>query len=420
MNPTLGITGASGYIGRALAARAQRRGYRIVALGRRTPADGMELRHADLSQPPPADLLDGLDAVVHLAANTQGDAVPADAEIRFSDAIAQHCAQLGIPLLVVSSLVAQDDAPSGYGRTKAAIERLALEHGAIVVRPGMVYGGRARGLYGSLARAVRLAPFIPDLRPRPWLQPVHVDDLADAMLAAIGPHRDPGRVWVVAGPPVSLGEFLSRIARHGLRIVRIRVPVPTRLLRALLAMSRPVAGRMFPPERLDSLTGLRPVDATADLRELGIVLRPLDDGLTRRGLPTRRLLQEGHALMRAFLGHAPEPFATRRYASVIARNRNGQALPVPAPLLRFPALIASLDSRGFRAKASSDRDGLAWRYAAAIRILETRTREAGAFLVRGGRRNPWRAASDGVRGGLLLLQSAVLAPAARWLGRGFL
>lgn len=373
----IGITGASGYIGQALVRRAQRAGSEVVAIGRRD-IPGLECRYADLERIPPPSLLDGLDAVVHLAADTGGGDGLASAELRFVEALARTAADADIPLLVISSQTASPSAPSAYGRTKAAIECVTLPLGAVVVRPGMVYGGPARGFFGTLLDLTRKLPLLPDLRPPPLLQPVHVDDLADALLSAVGRHYQPGRVWRVAGSAMPFGDFLGAIARYRLRRKRLRVPVPAGLLGKLLRLASPVLGPALSSERLASLLQLPPMEAEEDLLELDVRLRAMADGLSPSGRPERRLLEEGRMLMHAFLGRPPQRWLSRRYARAMRCHGLDQALAWPGALLAHPAWVAALDTPAFRREAPLG--SVAWRYAAAIRIAEAGTAHAELFL----------------------------------------
>lgn len=373
----IGITGASGYIGRAVVVHALRQGFDVVAIGRRGVA-GLAHRHADLREEPAPDLLQGLDALIHLAADTGGGGELVAAEIRFAESIASASQRAGLPLLVVSSQAASPTAPSDYGRTKAAIEERVLAHGASVLRPGLVYGGAESGLFGTLVGLVRRIPLLPDLRPRPRVQPIHVDDLAEGLLAATIRNHLPGQVRCVAGAPVTFVEFLAAIARDRLRVRRVRLPVPLAILRIALAGLSRLLGPTLGPERLDSLTRLPPMDCETDLVLLGVRLRPLSDGLSRSGRATRRMLCEGRALMYGFLGRAPSRWLARRYVHALQQHGQHCALDLPRSALAWPSLIAALDTPVFRQSVIVG--NLAWRYAVAIRIAEASTAHARAFI----------------------------------------
>ncbi len=173
------ITGATGFVGRAVVAEALGRGHEVVAVVR--PASGRSLVDAT---PPGATLrearidlrssdglvesLQGIDSVVHLAAAKSGDfptqfagtvvatenllAAMRAAEVKQLVAISTFSVYdyLAIPagaLLTEESPLDDDPAlRDEYARTKLIQERLYREFGALpdqevtILRPGMIYG----------------------------------------------------------------------------------------------------------------------------------------------------------------------------------------------------------------------------------------------------------------------------------------
>ncbi|MGH7979746.1 MAG: NAD-dependent epimerase/dehydratase family protein, partial [Limisphaerales bacterium] len=67
-----------------------------------------------------------------------------------------------VPKIVfISSISAYEGCRSLYGRAKLQIEKIAIAHGALVVRPGLVYGGLAGGMFGKLAEKIRKSSITP-------------------------------------------------------------------------------------------------------------------------------------------------------------------------------------------------------------------------------------------------------------------
>src|SRR5690606_42020834 len=66
-------------------------------------------------------------------------------ETAFARDLARMAGERGIPMVFLSSQASSPQAPTGYGRTKAAIEAAILPLHAAVIRPGLVYGGEERG-----------------------------------------------------------------------------------------------------------------------------------------------------------------------------------------------------------------------------------------------------------------------------------
>src|SRR6185436_8954743 len=198
----IAVTGASGFCGGHVARTAAMAGHDVVCVGRRPGPVGTHVAW-DAAGPVGPDLA-GADAVIHLAAAV-GDPRPGAAtEERFRRVNVEGTARLmdaaaGIKVVYVSSASVyapggyaapvREDAPIGrqrtaYGRTKAAGERVAVEAGAVALRPRAVYGPGDPHLLPRLRRAVRAGML---LLPGPdtTLSLTAVENLAGACLAAL-------------------------------------------------------------------------------------------------------------------------------------------------------------------------------------------------------------------------------------------
>jgi len=419
VNRVLGLTGASGYIGRAVIRNAHACGWQVVAIGRRPVEGAQSLRFAELSTAPPDGLLNGLDALLHLAANTGGEeSLAPAAELTFARDLAMQASVAGIPFVFASSQAAAENAPSDYGRTKFAIEQQIAPLGAVSVRPGLVIGGREAGLFGLLVSLVRASPLIPALLPSPVVQPIHVDDLSVALLATCKRSDLAGGVLSLAGESVDFNHFLAIIARYRLRVRRLHIPVPTALLRSVLALTEPIFGSRLSPARLDSLIQLPALDARGDLAMLGVVLRPLANALDRRGRGTRNLLIEGRALARAMVrGVMPSPALLRHYVRLLCALGPYDALPLSPYLLGRPSWLASLDTSARRQRAASPGE-LAWRMNVILRLAEASPTLAGLFLVMPNQSGRFAALRDFICACTCELHSRLVAPLARHLVKG--
>ena len=121
----IAITGATGYIGSALARRALGVGWSVRALSRRRPTDGcVEYFPYDLSAPIVPGALDDIGVVVHLAADTaDGGSSSSDVELAAARSLLEAARHSGARVIFVSSQAARPDAPTGYGRSKWKIEQ---------------------------------------------------------------------------------------------------------------------------------------------------------------------------------------------------------------------------------------------------------------------------------------------------------
>jgi nucleoside-diphosphate-sugar epimerase len=379
------VTGASGYIGQRLVHLALAQGHTVIAATRRRPDEQIEWIPFDLSSGSETRLPVGTDVVIHLAAATKSGAVPIDRELEAAQRLLKASAHVGARLVFVSSQTARQDAPTAYGRAKFQIEQVVLSAGGWVVRPGLVYGGNERGLFGLLVAVVRAMPVIPAFLPSPKVQPIHVDDLVGALLVCAKSNVIPPSVLSIGAPePVTFTKFLQSIASGWVRRFRFSLPVPVAIVRLIGAAVGSRLRAKLGLDRLTSLFDLPLMDTERDLRLLGLVLRPLSSGMTCRGADRRRrLIREGRAFTSYVLTLKSSSALVRRYVRCMEALRGGQPLHIPALILQMPVSIALLDDPSFLLRTQANE--LTWRLNAAVVLSEASVQGAYRFLAIGKR-----------------------------------
>jgi nucleoside-diphosphate-sugar epimerase len=250
------VTGASGYVGGAIARRFESQGHAVLRLSRR--ACKGEWRSFALGDDPAAIPWDGMDALVH-AAYDFSPRTWEETEARNvlpSIALITAARQAGVRHIVfISTLSAFDGCRSLYGKAKLAIEKEAMAAGATVIRPGLVWGEKPGGMMGSLEKIVAALPVVPYLCGGGGLRQylVHEEDLAESVVRWAS--REPAREPISVAHPASLTfrEVLAGIAaKRKLRRVFLPVPWPC----AMAALRLAEACGIPLPFRSDSLTGL--------------------------------------------------------------------------------------------------------------------------------------------------------------------
>lgn len=237
------LTGASGFIGRAVHAALAGAGHHVrCAVSPRSAAALPGAVAVDFARDtaPAAWLprLDGIDAVVNAVGVLRDsrarpiEAVHRDAPIALFDA----CAQAGVRRVVQISALGIEGNPTRYAGTKRAADAhlLALAargaFSATVVRPSVVFGrgGASSAFFMQLARLPLVCLPAPVLGAR--VQPVAVGDLAQAV-AALLEREHPG-LAVCAGPePVTLAGLIASLrAQCGHGPARV-LPLPDMLTR---------------------------------------------------------------------------------------------------------------------------------------------------------------------------------------------
>jgi nucleoside-diphosphate-sugar epimerase len=211
------LTGATGYVGSAVAGALARDGHTVLALARsdaaaaRLEAEGYRVHRGDLADPASlAAGARGADAVIHAGAT--GGAAMAETDRAAVEAMLGALEGSGNPFVYTSGTwvhgstggrVADEDAPFDPAAPlvawRPAVERRVREADGVrgvVVRPTVVFG-RGGGTPATLARAARdrgVVRYVGDGVQR-W-SAVHVDDLADLYLRALG--AEAGSVFVAA------------------------------------------------------------------------------------------------------------------------------------------------------------------------------------------------------------------------------
>ena len=213
------------------------------------------------------------DAVVNLVGAFDGDlrALMGEAPQRIARLAAAGGAQA---LVHISAIGASADSDSGYARAKAQGEAGVREAfpQATILRPSVVFG-EDDAFINMFAGLIRMAPVLPVFGPEAKVQPLLVDDLAEAVVTALAnPHAHGGKTFELGGPePLTMLELNQRIAA-GQQRKRLFVPMPDGASALFAALPGTPMGR-------DQWIMLKEGSlASADLpgfAELGIEPRPL-------------------------------------------------------------------------------------------------------------------------------------------------
>lgn len=249
------ITGATGFIGRRVIQRLVTTGHTVHALCRRPDLKvDVEWVLGDLERPEsyqPA--LSGVDAVIHLGALT-GKALAArhDRVNRTATRSLHEAArEAGVPRFIFASTVAvryPDKGKRPYVKAKEAAEKALREERppTIVLRPTLVLGADSP-IGNQLAQLARLplTPVFGDGKTR--LQPVHVDDVAEAFVD-LAVSTDPGGATIEMGGPeeLSLDELMMRFRAAAGTSSRPMAHFPVRWPRSMRGLLEPALLSMLP------------------------------------------------------------------------------------------------------------------------------------------------------------------------------
>ena len=239
---TVVVFGGGGFLGRRLVDRLTAEGMTVRVAVRHPDPARIELRStgfervtvvsADVrDQASVAAAIAEADAVVNaVSAYVEKGGVTFDAvHVRGAENVAREAAAAGVARLVlVSGIGADPDSSSPYIRARGRGERVVQQvfPGATIVRPGAMFGP-GDALFGTLAALARLLPALPLIGGGSTrLQPIFVEDVADAISSILSDPGTVGRTYELAGPKVyTLHELVSMTLQlMGKR--RLLVPIP--------------------------------------------------------------------------------------------------------------------------------------------------------------------------------------------------
>src|SRR3954451_10705152 len=276
------LTGATGFIGGAVALALQERGDQVVALVRSLEkaqdleADGVQLVQGGLADVATIEsALEGCDAAIHVAAvyevgipESEHAAMYA-ANVEGTEHVLGAALRAKTPKVVYVSTVAAfgntrgevvdetyvhpgDSYTSYYEETKVLAHRAARklmdEDGlpAVIVQPGGVYGPSDHSAIGDLIERFAKGKLPAMMFPGLGFNLVHRDDVVAGILLALD-KGVPGEQYVLGSEITTMGKAIETLARVlGRRAARLTMPT---LLRRASAPLGPVIGPAlgFPP-----------------------------------------------------------------------------------------------------------------------------------------------------------------------------
>jgi uncharacterized protein YbjT (DUF2867 family) len=253
------VTGANGFVGRHVVAQLLLRGHDVRALISKRPgaekelpesAGGkLEVRRADVRDPESLrGAFDGIDAIVHTVA------VPTERKQKFAEVnvagvahVVAEARTAGVGRIVhMGALRADPASPYPYLRSKGQGEALVTGSGIphVVLQPSLLFG-KGDDFFPRLAFSL-MFPLVPvpgDGKAR--FQPIHIDDIVQALLAAVERPEISGVHEIGGAEPVTYDEMLAETMRGtGKRRPTLHVPValmkPPAIVMGLVMADPPV------------------------------------------------------------------------------------------------------------------------------------------------------------------------------------
>lgn len=285
------IIGAGGFIGRHIAGTLLADGFRVTLAGRRP--EGLahrwpqaEILACDLARNDVHTWLPrlaGVDAVVNCVGLIGNRADYAGVHDRGARALFDACHAAGIGRVIqISALGADENSVTPYHRSKrqaddhlASLDPTGERMGWAILRPSLVLGrgGASMALFATLAAL----PLTPRLGKGNWqVQPIHIDDLIEAVVQLLNQSRPLALKLDAVGPaPMTTDELTASLRRWLGLGTAPHIAIPLSLL-ALVArigigpatresLTMVAAGNCAPVAPFVSALGFRPTTMDAAL-----------------------------------------------------------------------------------------------------------------------------------------------------------
>jgi uncharacterized protein YbjT (DUF2867 family) len=240
MSKLVTIFGGSGFVGRYVARRMAKEGWRVRVAVRR-PNEAIFVRpYGTVGQVEPilANIRDddsvraaihGADAVVNCVGILAESGKNTFGLVQHHGAarVARMATEEGVGTLVhVSAIGADEDSESDYANSKALGEAAVLEAfpRAVILRPSIVFGPEDE-FFNRFAQLTRFGPILPVVGADTRFQPVYVDDVAKAAVMGVAGQAAPG-IYELGGPEVRSFRELMQQMLGVIRRRRLIVNVP--------------------------------------------------------------------------------------------------------------------------------------------------------------------------------------------------
>ncbi|MFL6549450.1 MAG: SDR family oxidoreductase [Povalibacter sp.] len=255
----IAIAGGSGFIGGKLAQALRAHGHRVL-IGSRTGNEGDRIE-IDFARPIDSEQLArtllGVDAVVNAVGILREHGTQSFERIHFLGprSLFDACVRADVPRVIQVSALGAERGSSGYfiSKRRADDYLMTLPLQWTIVRPALVYGpgGTSAAMFGMMA-SLPIIPLPGDGQQQ--LQPVHIDDLIDAMVRMIEQSVCMRECVQIAGPQrLSYRQYLETL-RTALGLSRAWfISIPRGLMRAAAWLGSFSKHSMMDRQTLDML-----------------------------------------------------------------------------------------------------------------------------------------------------------------------
>lgn len=233
MSKLVTIFGGSGFVGRYVAQRMAKQGWRVRVAVRR-PNEALFVRqYGAVGQVEPVlcnirddasvtKVINGANAVVNCVGilSEIGKNTFKDVQALGAERVAKISSENGVVNFIqISAIGSNEGSSSNYARTKALGEASVLKYfpDATILRPSIIFGPEDQ-FFNRFAQMATLSPFLPLVGAHTKFQPVYVGDVASAVEKALLDYSISG-IYELGGPNI---ETFSELMKRMLGVIQRR------------------------------------------------------------------------------------------------------------------------------------------------------------------------------------------------------
>jgi nucleoside-diphosphate-sugar epimerase len=275
------VTGASGYLGSRVVSALEEDNWVVYKLTSRAGHERDPLMVSySLTKGAPDEFFkhENIDALVHCAYDFRPTKWPDIYRVNVQGSVdlIKSAKEQGVKKIIyISTMSAFEGCKSLYGKAKLAIEEAASKLGAIIIRPGLIYGDQAGGMTGSLNKMLKLSPVLPLVGGSAVLFLAHESDVTSLIKKFCNNEIVyPGKPVIAANDHgMAYKDILKILGRNMGKQPRF-IPVPWQPV--WLALKTAETLGLTPAFKSDSLISLLHQDPTPDFnstRQTGVNFR---------------------------------------------------------------------------------------------------------------------------------------------------
>jgi NADH dehydrogenase len=266
MTKTIGITGANGFIGKAIIQAYLDTEHKVIAYVRQypiQPIEGVQYILFDLGKDYPSDFFKPIDILIHLAFNFKPTFIEGE---DINTKMANFIQKSKIPYLVfISSFAAANPiTESYYGLTKSKLEKIFSKD--IIIRPSLVLGDG--GLYNKIQNQLKRLPIVPIFnKGQQTIQTIYIDDLVKSIVILIK-NQKKGIYHISHSESIPYKNFM-KIVGQSVQKRLLFVPIPIMVLKALIKILARISYPVINKDNLAGILNSKHINSLHDEQEIG-------------------------------------------------------------------------------------------------------------------------------------------------------